>query len=181
MAQVVHKAWQPKFLAPPPVYLDASVTVAVLTPHDRLHARAAAFWADHIVAQHELQVSLLTLDETIFHLVRGLVAGAMGLHPNQIKLSSLLKQRRGMLAAHEQNVRLALAYLLAWVTVVDGRPSTPRAILDSWLDRFAQIDGVHDALHLGLAEHSGARSLATGDSDFLGIRSFPTPLHVVKL
>lgn len=181
MEQVVHKTWQPKFLAPSPVYLDATITVAVLSPHDRLHGRAAAFWADHIVGEHELQVSLLTLDETIFQILRGLVARAFGKHPNQIKLSQLLKKQPGLLAAHEQNVRLALAYVLGWVTLVDGRPATPGAIVGSWLSRFRDIDGLHDALHLSLAEHSGAKSLATGDSDFLRIGKFPTPLQVIKL
>jgi len=179
--QVVHKTWQPKFLAPAPAYLDATVTIAVLSPHDRLHARASAFWADHVVAQRELHISLLTLDETIFQLVRGLVAHARGQHPNQIKLSLLLKQQPRLLGAHNQNVRLALAYLLSWAKLVGEGSITAQAILDSWLDRMNDVDGVHDAWHLSIAEHGGARSFVTGDADFLRLRSFPTALQVVKL
>ena len=181
MPQVVHKTWRPKFLAPAPIYLDATVTVAVLTPRDRLHARASAFWADHVVAGHEMQVSLLTLDETIFHVVRGLVARAMNRHPNQIKLSQVLKQQPRALAAHAPNVRLAVNYLLGWTTLVGAGPAIARDILDSWMDRLSDIDGIHDALHLSLAEHSGASSIATGDGDFVGVKTLPFACQIVKL
>lgn len=181
MPQVVHKTWKPKFLAPAPVYLDATVTVALLTPNDRLHARASAFWADHLVAQQELHVSLLTIDETIFQLVRGLVAHARGQHPNQIKLSLLLKQQSGLLAAHDQNIRLALAYLLSWATLVGDGAVTTQAILDSWLERMSDVGGIRDGWHLSMVEHCGARSLVTGDADFLRLQSFPTALQVVKI
>jgi predicted nucleic acid-binding protein len=178
---VVHRTWQSKFLAPAPIYLDATVTVGVLSSQDRLHARASAFWADHIVAQREMLISLLTLDETIFQLLRNLIAAAYGKNPNQIKVAMLLKQQPGLLAAHSQNLQLAVQYILAWTKLVDGSPATVDRILDTWLDRFQDINGVRDAWHLSLAEHSGAQSLATGDSDFQRVKSSPTPLQIIKL
>lgn len=181
MPPVIHRTWQSKFLAPAPIYLDATVTVAVLNSRDRLHTRASAFWADHIVAQRELLVSLLTLDETIFQVLRNLIAAAYGKNPNQIKVGMLLKQQPGLLAAHAQNLQLALHYVLGWTRLVDGTPATPEQILSSWLDRLNDINGVHDAWHLSLAEHSGAQSVVTGDRDFQRVKSFPVPLQIFKL
>lgn len=181
MPSVVHRAWQSKFLVPEPVYLDSSVTVGVLTPHDRLHQRASAFWADHIAAGRELQVSLLTLDETILQLLRGQVAKAHGKNPNQIKLGILLKQQPRLLAAFAQNLRLAVQYVLAWTKLVGGAPTTADVIVESWLDRMNDVGGLHDALHLSFAEHGGAKSFATGDRDFAQIHVLPVPLQIVKL
>lgn len=182
MAQVVHRNWQGgQFLAPAPVYLDSSVTVGWLTSGDRLHARATSFIGDHLAGQRELHVSMLTLDETIFIMLRGLVAQSRGVPVKSLNLGRELKQNQQLLSAFVPNIRLAIGYVLGWATLVDGRSGTARDVLDSWLDRCADVGGLHDAWHLSLAQHSGSKSLVTGDFDFRAVKSLPMPLHVITI
>lgn len=182
MPQVVHRSWQSgQFLALEPIYLDASITVAWLTSGDRLHARATAFIGDHLAASRELQVSLLTVDETIFRLLRGLVAQSRGVAVGRIALGREMKQNPNLLRSFLPNLRLAVSYLTGWATLVGGGAGTPQQILDSWLDRCNDVGGLHDAKHLSLAEHSGANTFVTGDADYRNVAVLPTPMHVITL
>jgi predicted nucleic acid-binding protein len=182
MVQVVHRTWQSgQFLAPAPVYLDSSVTVAWLTSMDRLHARATAFIGDHLTAQRELHVSMLALDETMYRLLKGLVAQSRGVPAKQINLGRELKQNQKMLSAFLPQLRLAVGYVLGWATLIDGQNATVRQVLDSWLDRCGDVGGPHDALHLSLAEHSGSNSIVTGDMDFRLLTQLPTALQVITI
>jgi predicted nucleic acid-binding protein len=179
---VVHRAWQSgQFLAPAPIYLDATVTVGWLSTSDRLHARATSFIGDHLASQRELQVSLLTLDETIFRLLRGLVAQSRGAPVRTIALGREMKQNPQLLSAFVPNLRLAVGYILGWASLVGAGPTNARQILDSWLDRCSDVGGLHDALHLSLAEHSGSQTFATGDADFKALAKFPSALYVVQV
>jgi len=179
---VVHRGWHSgQFLAPDPIYLDATITVGWLTSADRLHARATAFIGDHLAAGRRLQVSLLTVDETVFRLLRGLVAASRGVPPSRIALGQEMKRNQRLLATFQPNVQQAVAFLTSWASLVDGRASTVQQIMDSWIDRFADVGGLHDAYHLSLAEHSGAQSFVTGDADFKQVASLPTPMHVISL
>lgn len=182
MPAVVHRGWHSgQFLAPDPIYLDASVTVAWLTTADRLHARATSFIGDHLAASRSLHVSLLTIDETIFRLLRGLVAASRGIPAQRISLGREMKQNPQLLGAFQPQLRLAVNYLTSWATLIDGRPATAQQVLDSWFDRFPDVCGLHDAYHLSLAEHSGARSFVTGDADFKRVQTLPTPMYVITL
>jgi predicted nucleic acid-binding protein len=182
VVQVVHRSWQSgQFLAPAPIYLDASITVAWLTSADLLHARAAAFLADHLAASRELVVSLLTVDETIFRLLRGLVAQSRGQPIGRIALGREMKQNPNLLRAFLPNLRMAIGYLTAWATLTGSGTATPQQVLDSWLDRCNDVGGLHDAAHLSLAEHSGARTFVTGDGDVKRVTSLPVPMYVIVL
>lgn len=182
MPAVVHRSWQSgQFLAPAPVYLDASVTVGWLLSGDQLHARATSFVGDHLAAGRELQVSLLGVDETIFRLLRGLVASATGARPRAIQLGRELKKNPKLLSTFLPNIRQAIGYLTSWATLVDGAGATPHQILDSWLDRCGDVGGLHDAYHLGLAQYAGSKSFATGDADYKGLATLPTPLQIIQL
>lgn len=179
---VVHRLWQSgQFLAPPPIYLDATVTIGWLSSADRLHARAVSFIGDHLADQRELQVSVLTLDETLYRLLLGLVANSRGVAPKTISLGREMKQNPKLLSAFAGNLRLAVNYMKGWATIVGAGPTTAAQIVDSWLDRCNDIGGLHDALHLSLAEHGGAKTIVTGDKDFRTLKTLPTPMHVVEL
>lgn len=181
MPAVLHKAWQPQFLAPSPVYLDSSVTVAWLTSTDRLNPRAVQFVGEHLRAGVELQVSLLTVDETIWRLVRRQIASVLGLPARRVNAGVTLKNNPRMLASLLPVLRPAVASLIGVTSLVDGRSGSPRMILDSWLDRWNDISGVNDALHLSFAQFSGSKSLVTGDNDFATIGSLPMPLQIVQI
>lgn len=182
MPAVVHRGWQSgQFLAPDPIYLDASVAVGWLTSADRLHARATAFIGDHLAAARRLQVSLLTVDETIYRLLRGLVAASRGVPAPRIALGYEMKRNQQLLSTFQPNIQQAVAYLTSWALLVDGRAASPEQIMNSWVDRFADVGGLHDAYHLSLAEHAGAQSFVTGDADFKQVKSLPTPMHVISL
>ena len=182
MHSVVHRGWQSgQYLAPDPIYLDASVVVGWLTTADRLHARATSFIGDHLAASRTIQVSLLALDETIYRLLRGLVAAARGIPPSRVALGYEMKKNQQLLGTFQPNIQQALGYLAAWATVVDGRGAPVTQIVSSWLDRFTDVGGLHDAYHLSLAEHSGAHSFVTGDADFKTVGKLPTPMYVITL
>ncbi len=177
----MHRNWQSgQFLAPEPVYLDATVTVGWLMSADRLHAQATSFIGDHLAASRELHVSLLGIDETVYRLLRGLVATAKGVSPGRVHLHHELKQNPQLLSTFEPNLRQAIGYLTSWASV-QGVGSDPKPLLDSWCDRFHDVGGLHDAFHLALVEHCGSRSFATGDSDFRTVSQFPGPLHIISL
>ena len=157
------------------------MTVAWLATSDALHQRALQFTGEHITGGRELQVSLLTIDETIYQLLRGMIARHFGhTTPKRINPGMVMKQNPTLLAAFRPQIHMAISFLLAWGTLTDCA-ATARQILDSWLERFDDIGGLHDALHLSLAEHSGARSLATGDADFRSVKALPTVLQIIKL
>jgi predicted nucleic acid-binding protein len=182
VAQVVQRSWQSgQFLAPAPIYLDSSVTFAWMSSGDRLHARATTFIGDHLAAQRELHVSLLTLDETIWRLLRGLVAQSRSVPVKSISLGRELKQNPKLLSAFLPNIRLAVGYVIGWATLVNGGPTTAKGVLDSWLDRCDDVGGLHDALHLSLAQHSGSNSLVTVDLDFQSLKVLPKPMHVITI
>lgn len=182
MPKVVHRGWlSGQFLAPAPVYLDASVTVGWLTSADHLHARATSFIGDHLAAGRSLQVSLLTVDETVYRLLRGLVAASRGVPVSRIGLGNEMKRNPRVLSTFQPNIQQALAYLTSWASLVDGRAATVEQIMDSWIDRFTDVRGLHDAYHLSLAEHAGAQSFVTGDNDFKQVTNLPTPMHVITL
>jgi predicted nucleic acid-binding protein len=182
VAPVVHRLWQSgQFLAQSPIYLDATVTIGWLSSADRLHARAVSFIGDHLADQRELQVSVLTLDETMFRLLRGMVANSRGVSPRTISLGREMKQNPKLLSAFTGNLKLAVNYVKGWATIVGAGPTTAEQIVDSWLDRCHDISGLRDALHLSLAEHSGAKTFATGDKDFRTVKVLPTAMHVVEL
>ena len=92
-----------------------------------------------------------------------------------------MKRNPQLLATFQPNIKLAVAFLTAWATVVDGRSVSVEKILNSWLDRFADISGLHDAYHLSLAEHSGAQTFVTGDNDFKQVKSLPAPMYLITL
>lgn len=179
--KVVHRNWSSgQFLAPDPIYLDASVAVGWLSTTDRLHASATAFIGDHLAARRSLHVSLLAIDETIFRLLRALVAQSRGVPASRISLGAEMKRNPGLLAAFAPQLRLAVGYMTSWATLVDAS-ATPTQVLDSWMDRCMDIGGLHDAYHLSLAEHCGARSIVTGDADFKRLSTLPTPMHIITL
>lgn len=182
MHAVVHRGWQSgQFLAPDPIYLDASVTVGWLSSADRLHARATSFIGDHLAAGRSLQVSLLGIDETVFRLLRGLVATSRGVPASRIALGNEMKRNQNLLSTFTPNIEQALTYLTSWADLVDGRPASVQHIMDSWMDRCADVCGLHDAYHLSLAEHAGAKSFATGDGDFKRLKNLPTSMYVISL
>lgn len=182
MPAVVHRGWHSgQYLAPDPIYLDSSVTVGWLSSADRLHARATSFIGDHLSAGRTLQVSLLTVDETIYRVLRGLVAASRGVPASRIALGNEMKKNQQLLLTFQPNLQQAAQYLTTWASLVDGRPATVEQIMDSWIDRFADVGGLHDAYHLSLAEHSGALSFATGDADFKQVQNLPRAMHVISL
>lgn len=180
MPAVVHRQWASPYLAPGPIYLDSTILLGWSRSKDRLHARAVQFIGDHLTQQIPLQVSLLGLDEMMWVLLRDLVAQARSLPPHSVRLAPLLKQNPALLAAHAPNLRSAVGHVLAWTMLTDPT-ATEGDILDSWLDRMSDIGGPHDAWHLGLAERFGARSLATGDTDFRRVTNLPFALQIVEL
>ena len=126
-------------------------------------------------------MSLLAVDETVYRLLRGLVAASRGVPASRIALGNEMKRNPQLLATFQPNIRKAIGYLTSWASLVDGRGSTVDAIMDSWIDRFTDVRGLHDAYHLSLAEHAGARSFVTGDADFKQITHLPTPMHVISI
>lgn len=178
MPTVVHRNWQSPFLAPPPVYLDSSITVAWLTTADKFHQRATQFVGDHLVATHELQVSLLTLDETIWRLIRGLLAQKQ---PGVRNPAAILKAQPRLLGSFQAPMKLAVGYVLGWASLTGASIVTPQQVVSSWLDRFVDIGAPHDAMHLSIAEHSGAKSIATCDSDFRAVRTLPVPMQILRV
>jgi predicted nucleic acid-binding protein len=179
--QVIQRNWQGQFLAPGPVYLDSSVTVAWLRVGDAHHARAVQFTGDHFTAGVAMQVSLLTLDETLYRLAKDLIARAQGVAAGKVNPGLRMKQNPTLLATLAPKFRLAIGYVRAWATLVDARTASADDVLASWLDRCGDIGGLHDAWHLSIAEHSGARSLVTTDADFQTVATLPVPFQIIKL
>ncbi|MFA5786110.1 MAG: type II toxin-antitoxin system VapC family toxin [Actinomycetota bacterium] len=180
MLPVTHHIWQAPYVAPGPVYLDSSVVIALLTSGDRFHPRAVQFLGDHLIAHVELHVSLLAVDETIWRMARGMVAQAGGLPIKSVNLGILLKNNPSLLTPHLGKIRQAISYVLTWATLA-APACTAGDLLESWLDRLADIGGVHDAQHLALAQHLGSRTLVTADSDFRQVKALPFPLTVLTL
>lgn len=177
MPQVRHRKWQSGFLAPGPVYLDSSVIVGFLKSQDRLHARSVAFVGDHLIGKVPLLVSLLGLDETIWILVRDMVRRAA--QNQRLDVAAELKKGPHVLQPHVPNVRKAVVHVRSWATLVDQVSASD--VMDSWLDRMADVGAVHDAQHLALAEHFGAKTLATGDTDFRRVTTLPFSFNVFEL
>ena len=180
MPQVQHRSYRSPILAQGPAYLDSSVVVGFITTADRFHSQAVQFVGDHAVAGVQMQVSLLTIDETIWTMARGMVARALNKPVRSIALGSLLKRGPGVLAPHLPAMRQAIHYVTTWAVLT--QPSAPPdVVLDSWWDRLSDIGGVHDAKHLALAEHAGARSFITADNDYRQVKRLPFPLNIYKL
>lgn len=133
-----------------------------------------------ILRPGELQVSLLVIDETLFRILRGLVAASRNVPVKQVALGKELKQSPQLLASLTPNLKLAATYLTSWATLV-GTSMDVDKVLQSWFDRCLDIGGFHDAYHLSLAEHSGARSFVTVDADFKSVARLPVAMNVITL
>jgi len=180
MPPVIHRTYQSPLLAPGPVYLDSSILVAFTTTHDRYYPRAVQFVGDHQVARVELQISVLGLDEALWRLARGMVARSRNIPIRQLDLGKLVKRGPSVLAPHLPQLRQAVTFMQTWATLV-APSSSPSQFVDSWLDRLSDIGGLHDAQHLALAEHTGARSFATTDRDYQQLTTLPFALMVYRL
>jgi predicted nucleic acid-binding protein len=180
MPTVIHRTYRSPILAPGPAYLDSSVLVAFAVSRDSFHGRAVQFVGDHQVARIELQISVLGLDETLWRLARGMVARARNIPVRQLDLGKLVKQGPAVLAPHLPQLRQAVAYMTTWARLTAPNCS-PNQFVDSWLDRLSDIGGLHDAQHLAVAQHTGARSFVTTDRDYQQIRQLPFALHIYRL
>ncbi len=161
-------------LVPAPVYLDTSLVLAWVRRTDLNHTRSLQFISDHLVANRELYVSLLVLDETVWKLAQWEFASAGA------SLALLLKQRPSLLSTRLPQLRQVVECLLGWAKLAE--PGQPKAhqVLDTWFDRMADLGQIHDALHVSLAIHAGAKSLATADKGFRRL-STGVPLQLVEI
>jgi predicted nucleic acid-binding protein len=141
---------------------------------DQNHARVLQFITDHLVASRDLYVSLLVLDETIWKMAQWEFTRSGG------SLALLLKQQPALLATRLPQLRQVIEYLLGWAKLVEPGQAKAEQVLDTWIDRMKDLGQVHDALHVSLAIHGGAKSLATADK---GFRRLPTgvPLQLIEV
>ncbi len=180
MPQVVHQDWQPPYLAPGPVYLDSNVTVAHLSSGDRFHARSTQFVGEHLIGNVSLMTSLLSMDETIWVVLRGMMAQAQGVPRTQVNLGKLVKAGPHVLAPFLPSVKTAIDQIITWAPLATPSCSM-REVWDAWFDRLSNVGGVHDAAHLALAEKGGAKSFVTADADFRAVKTLPYALTICYL
>lgn len=180
MHNVVHRRWSTPYLAQGPIYLDSSVVVGFLTSTDRFHSTAVQFIGDHVIANVQLNVSLLTIDEVMWRLAKGFVARGLGKRPNQVQLGKLVKRGPSVLAPYLPALRSAINQVTTWADLMSTQ-SDPHLIIDRWFDRLLDVGGNHDALHLVLAQDFGAKTLVTTDADFQKLKKLPFPLEVLLL
>lgn len=196
MATVTHTPWRQGVLAPAPVYLDASVLVgywvewlktqgsAYQALADRLGPRSATLVTEHVAARRLMQVSHPCLDESLFKMAEKLTVlpALLGMprQPPQGLMAFLNFNTQAMRA-----IRPALVDCVndarTWAELTGVVHQDIQSVVDSVLDRLADVDGVTDAFHLAVAEHCGARSLVTGDRHFASLTTLPKPLTVVKV
>lgn len=181
MPPVVAHQWRPGQRYGSPIYLDAGVLIYWLHQTDPRSARAQAFIADQLVRQNKLLASVPAIDETLYRLGTIWVASSVGVSLSKFNLGSYLKRHPGALLPHHSKFVQVVTHLRAWATLVHGEGVTTGQVVDAWMDRLKRIDGVRDALHLALAEHEGAKTLATTDRDYARIKQLPFPLEIVLL
>lgn len=177
MPQITHRNWRPPFLAQGPVYVDSSIVVAHLTSADRFHAQALQFIGDHALGQVSLMTSLLTLDETIWRMMKGMASQAYGIPLKQLRLGTLVKKGPHVVAPFLPRIKAAIDHVTTWAPLADPMCSS-QELWSAWFDRLSDVGGLHDACHLALTEKMKARSFVTADRDYRQVSRLPFALAI---
>jgi predicted nucleic acid-binding protein len=158
---------------PPTIYVDANIIVASVTPTDRWHRIASTFFLETLKQKCKLWISTLTLDESLYNIIRLLHAGA------NVQYNPKNGAHNAKYAPHAQALTNRLFAVSSTELYV---PKDPKKVVDRAMEALnAQQLAPRDSFHLAHALEGGIEAFATLDSDFDNLPLPNENLTVVRL
>jgi predicted nucleic acid-binding protein len=181
------RTWQPGDPVASPAYLDAGFLAAALIRKDARYANASRLLAELLVNQTELVVSLLTLTEALWAVVKLSYCEMMKQPPGAHFNPEIFRRHHANLVARYGD-RFDLIGDLIRDLLVAGVPVSLAPTDMANFQEMAMGVGDHmrslgfasaDAAHLALAQ-ANARSLITTDTEFRKVADEPLDILLIQ-